>query len=333
MNQKRLLFITLVGFALLLAVRPVHAAGGVRATLTASGSSELTVGDPVQLTLKVTHPAGQQVIIPRLEQSWGSFEVQEQSQTETTANDDGTETTRQTLTVTLFEPGAFETPELPLTLSNGGGEISEVLVAPLLLTVLPTLAEGDTTLNDIRPQVGMDVPALWPMVVAGLLAVAAVAGGGWWLYRRRQGTGLFGAAVDNRPPYQVARDELERIRALGLPENGYFKEHYTLVTDTLRTYLEKQIGVNAFDRTTSELKLELRYSILPAEHTRPFIDLFSDADFVKFAKLIPEVGESYQLIDQARNLVDLTRPATEPEDTPQHPVNPGKFHRPVEVTQ
>jgi hypothetical protein len=56
-----LAFLLIVVTALL--ALPVQAAEGIKATLTAS-QTELTVGDPVQLTLTVTHPAGSQVIIP-----------------------------------------------------------------------------------------------------------------------------------------------------------------------------------------------------------------------------------------------------------------------------
>jgi uncharacterized protein (DUF58 family) len=119
MNKRRLLLQSMMIALILVAVAlPVRAAENVQVTLTAS-QGELTVGDPIELTLEVNHPAGYQVIIPKLEGNWGPFEVREQSQATTIANDDGTETTYQTITVTLFDLGTFETPALPLTISNG----------------------------------------------------------------------------------------------------------------------------------------------------------------------------------------------------------------------
>ncbi len=329
MTKKHLLSLALIVAVLLLWTVPVQAAENIQATLTAN-ANELTVGDPVQLTLKVSHPAGTQVIVPRLEQTWGNFEVQHQSQTETVQNPDGSETTRQTLTVTLFEPGDFETPPLPLTITDNTGQVSEVATTPAGLTVVPVLAEGDTSLMDIRPQAGMDVASMWPAILAGLVIGLAMAGGGWWLYRRWR-TGGFG--VDNRPPFQVALDELAHIESLKLPEKDRFKTHYTLVTDCLRTYIEKQFQVHAFDRTTVELKQSLAQSTMPVEHTRLFIDLFKDSDLVKFAKLEPSVEEAYDLSTQARYLVEITRPVPEETEAAQQAVDPPQFQHSVEVAQ
>ena len=98
--SKRTLTVPLLLLVLLtFSAVPVLAAEGIGVTLRPD-REELTVGDPVQLTLEVTHPAGYQVILPKLEQAWGPFEVRGQSQATTAANDDGTETTRQTIQVT-----------------------------------------------------------------------------------------------------------------------------------------------------------------------------------------------------------------------------------------
>ena len=307
MKRKKLILI-FVAAALLLIAWPAQGAENVQASLTAD-RGELTIGDPVQLTLEVAHPAGYQVIIPKLEQSWGEFEVQRQSGTETLPDGDGTETTRQILTVTLFRPGTFETPPLPLTVSDGAGQVTEAVASPVSLTVVPVLAEGDTSLKDIRPQAELVLPASWTAVILGSAAAAAIAGGGFWLYRRKRNHGR--AAIDNRTPDQVAFDELDRIDDLELPQRGRFKEHYTLVNDCLRTYIEQQFLVHAFDRTTSELKVSLSQSKMSPEHARLFIDLFSDSDFVKFAKLRPDLREAHLLTAEARTLVDLSKPLPE----------------------
>jgi hypothetical protein len=320
--------IFLLGVLLLMAL-PVQADGGIETTLTANRDS-ITVGDPVELTLEVTHPANQQVIIPKLERSWGDFEVQDQSSAETTINDDGTATTRQNITASLFQPGAFETPPLPSIISGDNGQTSELVAQPVTVSVASVLAEGDTELKDIRPQAGMEVPFPWPLLVASLVAVIAVVGSGWWLLRRwRRKGSLF---VDNRPPYQVALDELGRIRGLRLPDNGQFKEHYSLVTDTLRVYLEKQHHIPATDRTTSELKHELAYTQIDPEQTRELLNLCDDADFVKFAKLIPDRDDAYRLLEDACQFVKATRPQSEATEKGH---SPKSIHTttPVEVSR
>ena len=302
-----LLFLALLAFS----AAPVLAAEGIEVTLTPD-REELTVGDPVQLTLEVTHPTGYQVILPKLEQAWGPFEVRSQSQATTTANDDGTETTRQTIEVTLFDLGEFETPELRFGVSNGAGQVSDETVPSISLMVVPTLAEDDNNLRDIKPQAALTVPPVWPWIVGGVLLAAVAAVVGWWAYRRRQGKPFgLAPAVDNRPVWQVAFDTLDSIEGMGLVGQERFKEHYTLVADALRAYLENQFGLRVFDRTTSELKPILQRSELQPEHSRRLLDLFADSDLVKFAKFVPDPKLASRLTARARDLVELTRPKPE----------------------
>jgi hypothetical protein len=311
-DTRRLAFWFLIITVLLFVAVRAQADELVQVTLAAD-REELTVGDPVQLSLEVTHPAGYQVIIPKLEQMWGEFEVLGQSQATTSANDDGTETTRQIIEATLFNLGEFETAPLPLTVTDGAGQVIEEVVPAISLAAIPTLAEDDNNLRDIKPQAGLAVPPLWPWIAGGLAAAVLAAVAGWWAYRRWQGKPFGLAPVDNRPPWQVAFDELARIEGLGLLENQRFKEYYTLVTDCLRNYLEDQFDLRVFDRTTSELKPILRQSDLAPEHTRRFLDLFTESDLVKFAKFTPDRDAAWQLVGEARSLVDLTRPVPEPE--------------------
>jgi hypothetical protein len=215
-------------------------------------------------------------------------------------------TTRQTLEVTLFDLGSFETPPWAITVRDPAGQVFEEAIPPVTLTVVPTLDAEDDELRDIKPQAGLAVPATWPWIAGGLLLAVALAVAGWWAYRRWQGQPFLAPALDTRSPRQVAYDELARIEGLGLLEQGLFKEYYTLITDCLRTYLEQQFGLRIFDRTTSELRVLLRGSDLAPEHSRRFLVLFADSDLVKFAKLQPGVETARALLDEARDLVTLT---------------------------
>jgi hypothetical protein len=97
-------------------------------------------------------------------------------------------------------------------------------------------------------------------------------------------------------------DEIERMELL---EKEEIKKSYTLVVDTLRTYVEKRFGVLAMDETTDELLSDLR-------RTRVEIDgleiILREADLVKFAKHRPEIPAAKQLIDSGRGIVARTAP-------------------------
>jgi hypothetical protein len=327
MIYKRSHFIPLLAALLLLAVGHAGAQenGPVTAMLTAP-EGRLTVGDSIRLTLAVTHPAGYQVILPAVAPAWGDFTVVSQSPATTTApqNADGTETTTAAIDVRLFKPGAFHTPPLEVSVTDGHGGLQVVTAAPAAVTITPVLQEGDTELRDIKPQAALPIATAWPWLVAGLVAVAALAGAIVWRMRRRRK-----GAVDNRLPHEVALDGLILIEGLRLPEQGRFKEHYTLVSDTVRTYVERRYGIPALERTTGEIRPDLARIGLSSEVTAALIAFLQESDLVKFSKWTPDVASAYELLAQGRLIVETTRPAPIPTqpDAPDQPRTSRRLRR------
>jgi hypothetical protein len=314
MSKRHLAFIMSLICLLLLGFNlPQPSEDDILITFTAD-RSELTVGDVVTLLLEIRHPAGYEVAIPHLAQNWGDFDVRSQSRPETTPNPDGSETTRQTLAVTLFSPGTYQTPPLLITTHDGSGGIIEKNAPSITLEVLSVLVAGDTELRDIKPQAKLKVPFPWSWLLGGLIIAAAVGGSVFWYARRRKDETGYPAPIviaDDRPPYQVALDELARIASLKLPEQKRYKQHYTLVTDCLRRYLEGQIQVRALDRTTFELNRNLKRSDLQRDVIQDFITIFRKSDLVKFARFSPGVDAAHNCTRDARLLVEVTMPPPE----------------------
>ena len=294
---------------------------------TVEGAVKL--GDYVTLTLEVTYPDDHNVIVHKLPRDWGAaFEVRDQSQAQTVFNDDGTKTTSQVIKAVVFGTGNLETPDLPISVRGPDGIVEQVSPLPVELRVLSVLTDPDAPLEDIQPQADLSTPP-WDdpvvrhstllIVLAGLLAGALVAA---YLIRRR----LEGApqqVLDPRTPWEIAIDELDRIERLDLPEDGRFKEHYTLVADTTRVYVQAMYlrdvsPVDAIDMTTDEIRDALRRSSLNYDDAKLVLDLLREADFVKFAKYRPAVSQAYEASGQARYIVEVTRPALQPEEPSQN---------------
>jgi hypothetical protein len=195
---------------------------------------------------------------------------------------------------------------LTVAVTDGAGQLSEVTAAPVPVTVTSVLVEGDTELRDIKPQAEIPYLNLLPWI-AGAAALAIVATAVYLLWKRRQAK-LALAAVDHRLPHEVALDDLTRIGQLGLPEQQRFKEHYTLVSDTIRIYIERTQGVPMLERTTGEIRSGLRSSTLNAGSIQQLIDFLEESDLVKFSKFQPSEAEAYELITQAREIVHAAMP-------------------------
>jgi hypothetical protein len=307
MMNKKLSLLPLMLIAVLLFAGVAGAQGEVTATLLGPESPyTATVGDSLELTLVVNHPAGYQVIAPELGEQWGDFVIRSQSPATTGANGDGTETTIIVFDARLFAPGEFSTPPLPVTVTDGAGQLIETTAAPVPVTIMSVLVEGDTELRDIKPQAELPFMNLLPWLAGGLL-LALAAGGGYLLWQRRQAR-LALAAIDNRLPHEVALDELNRIARLGLPEQKLFKEHYSMVSDTVRVYLERIYDVPMMERTTGEITTELQHTTLDRGTQRRVITFLDESDLVKFSDFVPSEAEAYELIAQGRMIVEATKP-------------------------
>ena len=285
------------------------------------------------MTVAVTHPAGYYAVMPALpaDQPWGDFTVAGQSPATTSlSNGDGSETTSAVIDARLFSPGSFTTPQVEIAVTDGSGGLQTVIAAPVAVTLASVLQPGDSELRDIKGQASLPLPAVWPWIVAAL-AVIALAALAVILWRRRTV-----AAVDNRPPYQRALDALAAIEAMRLPEQERFKEYYTLVSDTVRTYIEQRFGVPALERTTTEIRADLKRSDM-AEDVKSQIMLFlQDSDLIKFSTFRPDVESAAYLLATARFIVEATRPqpVAEESNTPDQPTkrrNARQQRQPSEV--
>ena len=143
---------------------------------------------------------------------------------------------------------------------------------------------------------------LWGgIALAVLAAIAALI---WWI-RKRRARGEVEAPAIHLPPEVIALAELDRIAGLNLPARGDYKQHYTLMVDALRHYLEARYGVEAMDRTTFELMDALKYRRVSVGGLEPLLD---ESDLVKFAKYAPTPETATQAVNQAREIVMRTTP-------------------------
>jgi hypothetical protein len=158
---------------------------------------------------------------------------------------------------------------------------------------------------------------LWGAIA--LIVLVAIAVLVWWIRRKRRSVVETPAIV--LPPEVIALAELERIAALDLPARGDYKQHYTLVVDTVRRYLEARYGVEAMDRTTYELMNDLGYRRVSVGDLEP---LLNESDLVKFAKYVPTPEIATHAVNRAREIVVHTTPVAPAPDilAPSEPAQP-----------
>ncbi len=112
-----------------------------------------------------------------------------------------------------------------------------------------------------------------------------------------------------RPPYLVAMDKLNKLKAKHLWEQGSEKPFYTELTEILREYLDRRFGINAMEMTSSQIMRALNDrgdSQMPKDLMQQILEI---ADYVKFARVQPLREDNIKSFDAAVKFVEDTKPA------------------------
>lgn len=163
-------------------------------------------------------------------------------------------------------------------------------------------ASSGNGLHDIRPPV--EIPSLWPWIWLGVAVMAAttLAIFIWLLVQKRRPLPPLYPEV---PAHVRARQKLQEALALIADP----KRFCTLVSDTIRHYLEERFNFHAPERTTEEFLYELRGTdLLLPDQKASLGEFLKRCDLVKFARYEPGEPELRDLHESACRLIDETEP-------------------------
>jgi hypothetical protein len=157
-------------------------------------------------------------------------------------------------------------------------------------------------IRDIKPPIEIPSGLEWLWWTLGIVALAAIAVLAWRYWHRRI------TNITNTPPVPAhvrAKNMLERALAFIVEP----KQFCTLVSDTIRVYLEERFNFHAPERTTEEFLRELQATnLLSAEQKEKLGKFLESCDLVKFAKYEPGENELRELHRSAVRLVEETEP-------------------------
>lgn len=221
-----------------------------------------------------------------------------------------------------FDSGDYRIPGLLFVTTH-----DTIASNPVNLRVIPVETEPDqdiyTELPPLEPGRKFfdwlpSLPSWWYWIVIGIVIIAA----GIILYlvlSKKVVIKLPTKAPE--PPYNIARRQLDELKREKLWESGQDKTYYTRLTDILRTYLHGRFGINAMELTSSQILSAIKALNLNNVESGNVKELLSTADFVKFAKLSPELADnikSYNLVDE---FIESTKPVVADEQSDNSQAN------------
>lgn len=281
----------------------------------------LLVGQQAHITLDVSCASEANLRMPTLKAGdmlGKGVEIVEMAPLDTQRLNDGARMlVSQQYTITSFDTAFYYLPpfvvhvdDKPYTSKNLA---LSVLTIPVDTVHLDRFCGPKEIMNP--PFVWEDWKGIWglSLVLAGLLVLFV------YLYVRNRDNKPVIKIIKRAPkipPHKVAMQEIDRIKAEKKWAEENSKEYYTLLTATLRTYIQERYGFNAMEMTSGEIidRLLMLKDDTALDELR---NLFRTADLVKFAKYNTLINENDMNLVNAIEFINQTKVEVDPNAKPQ----------------
>lgn len=307
MRTGRFISWLFVGLLILTAIAPALRAQDKISVESTVDKQTITIGDRLTYTVKISADTSLVVDSLTVGTNLGMFEVKDYKPRQTSVKN-GTRTSTESFEITTFTTGDYKIPSVTIRYRTPVGEMKSVATDPLPIKVNSLLTgEKGEDIKPLKPVKSFprEFPTLWVIVGVLLLGGAALF---IWLYRRaRRPIDLLSSAVDTRMPWEIALEELGKLRASDLLARGQYKLFYLELSDIFRRYLEKRYGIYALERTTTEIIDEFRKQALDSKEEKTIHEFLDGCDLVKFAKFIPTTEDIERDFQTAKEFVLQTR--------------------------
>jgi len=286
---------------------PSLAEGQAAAISGVLSTNQIRIGDPVALTVSVLHRTNSTVVFPDIAQGKEVLVRDSAIHSETFTN--GLQRTENRITLTsLVITNHIIGEKASILVSTAAG--METNAYPFFsLEVISSLAPGETDPRPAKTEL-----AHWPAppsrwIWMALIALALLAAAFLAVRRFLTTPRTILHMAPSIPPYQIALDALEALRAKGWIEDGTIEPFYVKLSDIVRRYLEARFGLRAPERTTEEFIHDaLSIKILTASQREVLAAFLEQSDLVKFAKHTPGPSDMHNALDSATQLIRETMP-------------------------
>ncbi|MFH1259422.1 MAG: hypothetical protein ABII74_06400 [Elusimicrobiota bacterium] len=271
--------------------------------------NKITIGDQVVYRVELKYDSCLKVELPNIAAQLSSFEIKDYK-IEGPKKHWGKTILRHRYVISTFTTGEYAIPPLLIAYWDEKGEKKQISANKMTIfveSVKPKPTDKDD-IREIKPPVFWK-HSFWFWFILILIPVMAAAGiWGYKFYQQRKLLDILADSGSFRPPEEIARERLAKLKETDLLAQEKIKEYYIILAEIVRKYLEARYRIPVIDRTTSELYWEMREAKVDKKHSQLVKGFLEECDLVKFAKYIPEseiVGEDFST---AEKIVELTTP-------------------------
>ena len=266
----------------------------------------LTIGDPVEYTITVKHRPDVEILSSLPAPDADVLKVKNIE--DIRAEEGGSVIEGKKFTLTTYRLGEFVLDSVTVEYKTPAGETGSVSTNPIYLTV-KSVDEGKekVDIRGVKTVRSIKRTKLMSSLL-GVLSVIVIGILGWMAYAARRKKTMGAEPEPEMTPEEEALAHLTGLFDSDWLRRGRTREYFFRMTDILKRYFERRITIPAAEATTYEILRMLRdknISGSPLEHVR---DLMESADFVKFAKWVPNPAQIIAMNQKATQIVEDFRP-------------------------
>jgi hypothetical protein len=269
----------------------------------------ITIGDEIVYSLVIQSRPGINLDSIKLDLNLSSFQVKQHKNYPLAKDKDGNTLQKQDYVITVFDLGDFVILPVKAECKDSQNQLAQASSDSISIKVRSIgLPQEAKDIKGLKPPFKIKEKSKWYLYVLLVIAAGSIL---TWLYLRwkSKGIGLPQVQLEKeKPAWQIALASLEELKDSDYIQKQEIKKYYIILSEIIRKYLEGGFNVPAVDRTTSEIKWEMKKIKIEQEIIQRVVDLLSECDLVKFAKFVPSVEQTDENWQESHDLVQQTKP-------------------------
>lgn len=224
--------------------------------------------------------------------------------------ENGRETIVNTITLAIYNAGAFAIPGPNVLIEKGDTTIINTEAKVVYVKLPSRLMKQDTVafnpIKDIMPEKADLTDYMVYLYILGAIIIMAITGYYFYRLKKHKEAVLSPVLEIILPAHEKALLALRELESRQLWQCGMIKEYQSGLTDIIRQYLEDRFSIRAPEMTTDEISAALRGESLSDTDITMVREILQIADLVKFAKAVPEENIHIRFMDKAVAFVENT---------------------------
>jgi hypothetical protein len=264
--------------------------------------NQILIGQPIRFTIDVKSPMTSSNQLPQFD-SIPHFEIIEKASPDSTISAAGA-SYHMEWKLTSFDSGTQVIPALAVTVGNRFYKTDSLHIEVSYGKV--DTAQDYHDIKGIRDLENPDVKYI-PWIVGAVAAISLFLF--IWFIRKpptaNRQLPTANQEIIRTTPIEEAMANLEQLKKMLHDDPSSVKKYYSGLTDTLRIFLNRQLGLVTMEKTSEELILSLSNLKMDRDSFSNLTAALRMGDFVKFAKYIPGPYENDTNWEVIRNSIVL----------------------------